>query len=203
MSDEGRKDTSHFDHTIKLLLVGDSGVGKSSLLLRFCNDTFEELSPTIGVDFKLKYMDMAGKRLKLTVWDTAGQERFRTLTSAYYRGAQGIVYVYDITRRDTFEALAEVWSKEVEMYSTVDECVKIVIGNEVDKAKGGREEGETFARESGSLFLECSAKTKVSVREAFEELVKGVMETPSLMEETANKDSVKLGGFRAQKGPCC
>ena len=108
MSDEGRKDTSHFDHTIKLLLVGDSGVGKSSLLLRFCNDTFEELSPTIGVDFKLKYMDMAGKRLKLTVWDTAGQERFRTLTSAYYRGAQGIVYVYDITRRDTFEALAEV-----------------------------------------------------------------------------------------------
>ena len=66
-----------------------------------------------------------------------------------------------------------------------------------------REEGETFARESGSLFLECSAKTKVSVREAFEELVKGVMETPSLMEETANKDSVKLGGFRAQKGPCC
>jgi len=180
------------------------------LLLRFCNDTFEELSPTIGVDFKLKYMDMAGKRLKLTVWDTAGQERFRTLTSAYYRGAQGIVYVYDITRRDTFEALAEVWSKEVEMYSTVDECVKIVIGNKVDKAKGGREEGwvtreegETFARESGSLFLECSAKTKVSVREAFEELVKGVMETPSLMEETANKDSVKLGGFRAQKGPCC
>ena len=210
MSDEGRKDTSHFDHTIKLLLVGDSGVGKSSLLLRFCNDTFEELSPTIGVDFKLKYMDMAGKRLKMTVWDTAGQERFRTLTSAYYRGAQGIVFVYDITRRETFDALAEVWSKEVDMYSTVDDCVKIVIGNKVDKAKGEREEGwvtreegETFARESGSLFLECSAKTKVSVREAFEELVKGVMENPSLMEETANKDGVKLGAFRAQKGPCC
>ena len=66
-----------------------------------------------------------------------------------------------------------------------------------------REEGETIARESGSLFLECSAKTKVSVREAFEELVKGVMENPSLMEETANKDGVKLGAFRAQKGPCC
>ena len=192
------------------VITGSSGVGKSSLLLRFCNDTFEELSPTIGVDFKLKYMDMAGKRLKLTVWDTAGQERFRTLTSAYYRGAQGIIFVYDITRRETFDALAEVWSKEVDMYSTVDECVKIVIGNKVDKAKGEREEGwvtreegETFARESGSLFLECSAKTKVSVREAFEELVKGVMENPSLMEETANKDGVKLGAFRAQKGPCC
>ena len=77
----------------------------------FADDTFEELSPTIGVDFKLKYLDLDGKRLKLTVWDTAGQERFRTLTSSYYRGAQGIVFVYDITRRDTFDDLAEIWQR--------------------------------------------------------------------------------------------
>ncbi|KAJ7289993.1 hypothetical protein O6H91_Y299200 [Diphasiastrum complanatum] len=82
---------AEFDHLFKILLVGDSGVGKSSLLLRFTADTFDDLSPTIGVDFKLKLMNLSGKRLKLTIWDTAGQERFRTLTSSYYRGAQGII----------------------------------------------------------------------------------------------------------------
>ena len=140
----GRTDGAQFDHLIKLLLVGNSSVGKSSLLLRFADDTFEELSPTIGVDFKLKYLDLDGKRLKLTVWDTAGQERFRTLTSSYYRGAQGIVFVYDITRRDTFDDLAEIWQREVDMYSTVEDCVKIVIGNKVDRAEQravSREEG--------------------------------------------------------------
>lgn len=91
---------------------------QSSLLLRFTADTFDDLSPTIGVDFKLKTLSLDGKSLKLTVWDTAGQERFRTLTSSYYRGAQGVILVYDITRRDTFEALRDVWLKEVQMYAT-------------------------------------------------------------------------------------
>ena len=206
MSDEGRKDTSHFDHTIKLLLVGDSGVGKSSLLLRFCNDTFEELSPTIGVDFKLKYMDMAGKRLKLTVWDTAGQERFRTLTSSYYRGAQGVIFVYDISRRETFENLAEIWAREVDMYGTVRDCVKIVIGNKSDKEAEravSKDEAREFARENGCLFLECSAKTKAFVQEAFEELVRGVLETPSLVEETATGEGrVRLKKYQAAKQDC-
>ena len=202
----GRTDGAQFDHLIKLLLVGNSSVGKSSLLLRFADDTFEELSPTIGVDFKLKYLDLDGKRLKLTVWDTAGQERFRTLTSSYYRGAQGIVFVYDITRRDTFDDLAEIWQREVDMYSTVEDCVKIVIGNKVDKAEQravSREEGMAFARDNGCLFLECSAKTKVSVQEAFEELVRGVLETPSLLAETAAGDGrVRLKQYQAQKGAC-
>jgi Ras-related protein Rab-18 len=198
----GRIDGQPFDHLIKLLLVGDSGVGKSSLLLRFSDDTFEELSPTIGVDFKLKYLDLDGKKLKLTVWDTAGQERFRTLTSSYYRGAQGIVFVYDITRRDTFDGLSEVWRREVDMYSTVDECVKIVIGNKLDKAEESRavstEEGMAFARENGCLFLECSAKTKAFVKEAFEELVRGVLETPSLVEETAANGGAQRVRLRNQ-----
>ena len=101
--------------TVKVLLVGDSGVGKSSLLLRFTTDDFEELSPTIGVDFRLKFVRVDGKKVKLTVWDTAGQERFRTLTSSYYRGAQGIVLAYDVTRRETFENLMDIWLREVEM----------------------------------------------------------------------------------------
>jgi Ras-related protein Rab-18 len=87
---DGREQT--YDHLLKLLLIGDSGVGKSSLLLRFIDDAFEEVSPTIGVDYKQRIVTSDGKRLRLTLWDTAGQERFRTLTSSYYRGAHGIVF---------------------------------------------------------------------------------------------------------------
>ena len=88
---DGRDQT--YDHLVKLLLIGDSGVGKSSLLLRFIDDAFEEVSPTIGVDYKQRLVSSKdGKRLRLTIWDTAGQERFRTLTSSYYRGAHGIVF---------------------------------------------------------------------------------------------------------------
>ena len=142
-------------------------MGKSSLLLRFSEDTFEEdQSPTIGVDFKLKFLDLDGKRLKLTVWDTAGQERFRTLTSSYYRGAQGVIFVYDISRRETFENLAEIWAREVDMYGTVRDCVKIVIGNKSDKEAEravSKDEAREFARENGCLF--CLLYTSPSPRD--------------------------------------
>ncbi|XP_064951140.1 ras-related protein RABC1 isoform X1 [Musa acuminata AAA Group] len=163
-----------FDYLFKLLLIGDSGVGKSSLLLRFTSDSFEDLSPTIGVDFKVKIVNIGGKRLKLAIWDTAGQERFRTLTSSYYRGAQGVIMVYDVTRRDTFTNLSDIWAKEIELYSTNQDCIKMLVGNKVDK-EGERavtkKEGIDFAREYGCLFLECSAKTRVNVEQCFEELV--------------------------------
>ena len=89
---------------------------QSSMLLRFTDDSFDEhIQSTIGVDFKVKHLDMSGRRVKLTIWDTAGQERFRTLTSSYYRGAHGVVLVYDCTRTDSFENL-EQWLKEVQLY---------------------------------------------------------------------------------------
>ena len=95
-----------FDHIFKVLLIGDSGVGKSSILLRFTDDTFEEqMASTIGVDFRVKTVALGGKACKLTIWDTAGQERFRTLTSSYYRGAHGIILVYDVNDRDSFAHL--------------------------------------------------------------------------------------------------
>lgn len=179
--------TDH-DHLFKLLLVGDSGVGKSCLLLRFTTDTFDDLSPTIGVDFKLRSLQLNGKRVKLTIWDTAGQERFRTLTSSYYRGAQGIILVYDVTRRETFKDLEEIWLKEIEMYSTIPDAVLMLVGNKVDKEderEVTKEEGLSFARQHGSLFLECSAKTRVNVQQCFSELVQKIMETPSLVLERA------------------
>ncbi|KAG1170605.1 hypothetical protein G6F70_007517 [Rhizopus microsporus] len=184
--------------TLKLLLIGNSNVGKSSLLLRFTDDTFlpqEEVSATIGVDFKVSMMEVNGKTYKLTIWDTAGQERFRTLTSSYYRGAQGVILVYDVSNRETFDALSNWWN-EVNTYCSTPDVVKMIVGNKVDKESArvvSYEEGLNFARKLQTLFVECSAKTKVGVRQAFEELVEKIIETPSLWQKnTAPNSSVRI-----------
>ncbi|CAA0830431.1 Ras-related protein RABC2a [Striga hermonthica] len=180
---------SSYDLSFKVLLVGDSAVGKSSLLVTFISNVVEDLSPTIGVDFKIKFLTVGEKKLKLTIWDTAGQERFRTLTSSYYRGAQGIILVYDVTRRDTFTNLSDVWAKELELYSTHEDCVKMLVGNKVDKESErvvSREEGMTLANELGCLFFESSAKTRKNVERCFEELALKIMEVPRLLEEGSN-----------------
>ncbi|GMI84753.1 ARABIDOPSIS THALIANA RAB GTPASE HOMOLOG C2A, RAB GTPase homolog C2A [Hibiscus trionum] len=175
-----------FDLSFKILLIGDSGVGKSSLLVSFISASAEDLAPTIGVDFKIKLLTVGGKRLKLTIWDTAGQERFRTLTSSYYRGAQGIILVYDVTRRETFTNLSNVWANEVDLYSTNQECVKMLVGNKVDRDSEravSREEGNALAKELGCMFLECSAKTRENVEQCFKELALKIMDVPSFLEE--------------------
>uniref|UniRef100_A0AAQ5X6R6 RAB18A, member RAS oncogene family n=1 Tax=Amphiprion ocellaris TaxID=80972 RepID=A0AAQ5X6R6_AMPOC len=122
--------------TLKILIIGESGVGKSSLLLRFTDDTFDpEQSATIGVDFKVKTISVDGNKAKLAIWDTAGQERFRTLTPSYYRGAQGVILVYDVTRRETFTKL-DNWLNELETYCTRNDLVKMLVGNKIDKVSG-------------------------------------------------------------------
>ncbi|XAR73172.1 hypothetical protein NMG60_11007046 [Bertholletia excelsa] len=153
---------AEFDYSFKLLMIGDSGVGKSSLLLSFTNNTFEDLSPTIV------------NKLMINFYYAAGQERFRTLTSSYYRGAQGVVMAYDVTRRETFTNLAEIWAKELDLYSTNQDCIKMLVGNKVDKDNERlvtRKEGIDLAREYGCLFIECSAKTRANVQQCFDELV--------------------------------
>ncbi|RZC77059.1 hypothetical protein C5167_001197 [Papaver somniferum] len=148
-----------YDYSFKILLVGDSGVGKSSILVSFISNTTEDLSPTIGVDFKIKMFSVGGKKLKLTIWDTAGQERFRTVTSSYYRGVQGVIL--------------DSWAKDVQLYCTNPACVKMLVGNQVDRESERavtREEGSALAQEMGCLFLECSAKTQRNVQQCFEEL---------------------------------
>ncbi|KAJ0967240.1 hypothetical protein J5N97_024157 [Dioscorea zingiberensis] len=176
--------SSGYDFSFKILLIGDSGVGKSSLLVSFISNHVEDLAPTIGVDFKIKFFTIAGKKLKLTIWDTAGQERFRTLTSSYYRGAQGIILVYDVTRRESFTNLADIWAKEIELYSTNKDCIKVLVGNKVDKDANRMvttDEGIALARQFGCLFFECSAKTRVNVDKCFEELALKILEVPSLV----------------------
>ncbi|XP_029428665.1 ras-related protein Rab-18-B-like isoform X2 [Rhinatrema bivittatum] len=141
--------------TLKLLLIGESGVGKSSLLLRFTDDHFDpQLGSTIGVDFKVKKLEVDGNPVKLAIWDTAGQERFRTLTPSYYRGAQGVILVYDVTRKDTLQRLM-TWLSELETYSTKSNLVKMLVGNKIDKPdrEVERSQGLQFARKHSMLFI--------------------------------------------------
>ncbi|KAG8138859.1 hypothetical protein E2320_001645 [Naja naja] len=180
--------------TLKILIIGESGVGKSSLLLRFTDNTFDpELAATIGVDFKVKTISVDGNKAKLAIWDTAGQERFRTLTPSYYRGAQGVILVYDVTRRDTFTKL-DNWLTELETY-----CTRYDIENrEVD-----RNEGLKFARKHSMLFIEASAKTCDGVQCAFEELVEKIIQTPGLWESESQNRGVKLSNNEeGYKGAC-
>ncbi|KAJ1963785.1 hypothetical protein GGI12_001846 [Dipsacomyces acuminosporus] len=176
--------------TFKILFIGDSGVGKSSILVRFIDDHFlppDKVSATIGVDFRAKMYDLDGSRYKLTIWDTAGQERFRTLTSSYYRGAQGVILVYDVCSRASFEHLDE-WFDELSTYCSKDDVVKMIIGNKIDKEaerQVTRKEGAEYARKHQTLFLECSAKTKIGVQQAMEELVTKIVETPTLWRKPA------------------
>ncbi|KAK1392684.1 RAB GTPase-like [Heracleum sosnowskyi] len=210
-SSSGQGGSSNYDVSFKILLIGDSAVGKSSLLLTFIsNSLLQDTSPTIGVDFKIKLLTVGGKKLKLTVWDTAGQERFRTLTSSYYRGAQGIILVYDVTKRETFTNLSDVWAKEVDLFSTNQNCVKMLVGNKVDiesERAVSREEGISLANEHGCLFLECSAKTRENVEQCFKELALKIMEVPSLMEEgsTIVKRNVlkQKPEYQRPSGGCC
>ncbi|EOY18855.1 PREDICTED: ras-related protein RABC2a isoform X2 [Theobroma cacao] len=153
-----------YDYSFKILLIGDSGVGKSSLLVSFISNFVHDLSPTIGVDFKIKMVTVGGKRLKLTIWDT----------------------VYDVTRRETFTNLSEIWAKEVELYSTNHECIKILVGNKVDRDSERavtREEGMALAQEHKCSFLECSAKTRENVHQCFKDLILKVLEVPALREK--------------------
>ena len=148
---------------LKILIIGESGVGKSSLLLRFTDDQFDpDQEATIGVDFKVKVIDNNGNKVKLAIWDTAGQERFRTLTPSYYRGAQGAILVYDISSRESFQKV-EDWLNELETYSTNHDLIKMLVGNKCDKEGERRvtkEEGLRCARKYQMMFIEASAKTK-------------------------------------------
>jgi len=158
-----------YDYLFKLVLIGDSGVGKSCLLLRFADDAFtESYITTIGVDFRFRTIEIDKKVVKLQIWDTAGQERFRTITSAYYRGADGIVMVYDSTDKESFAHIDD-WLLEVNRYANESTC-KILVANKSDLSTEqavSRSEAETKAKDLGIGLIESSAKNKTNVEEAF------------------------------------
>jgi len=158
-----------YDYLFKLLLIGDSGVGKSCLLLRFADDTYtESYISTIGVDFKIRTIELDGKTIKLQIWDTAGQERFRTITSSYYRGAHGIIVVYDVTDQVTFNNVKQ-WLQEIDRYAS-ESVNKLLVGNKCDmttKKVVDTQAAEEFAKSKNIPFLETSAKNSTNVETAF------------------------------------
>lgn len=190
---------AEYDYLFKLLLIGDSGVGKSCLLLRFADDTYtESYISTIGVDFKIRTIELEGKTVKLQIvraflrfqyirvcssltiadraqWDTAGQERFRTITSSYYRGAHGIIVVYDVTDMDTFSNVKQ-WLQEIDRYAT-EGVNKLLVGNKSDLTSKKVVEysvAKEFADSIGVSMLETSAKNATNVEQAFLTMAKEV-----------------------------
>ena len=161
--------TNDYDYLFKVLIIGNSGVGKSCLLLRFAEDMFSDnYISTIGVDFKIRKLELDGKTIKLQIWDTAGQERFRTITKSYYRGSNGIVVVYDITDRESFDQVQQ-WMSEIDQHASQDVC-RLLVGNKADlddKRAVKTEEGENLARQYGIPFLETSAKQSLNVDNMF------------------------------------
>lgn len=161
--------TKAYDYLFKLLLIGDSGVGKTCVLFRFSDDAFNStFISTIGIDFKIRTIELEGKKIKLQIWDTAGQERFRTITTAYYRGAMGILLVYDITQEKSFENIKN-WIRNIEQHASED-VEKMILGNKCDmedKRAVSKERGEALAGDYGVAFMECSAKANINVEDAF------------------------------------
>ncbi|AYV75487.1 MAG: GTP-binding protein YPTC1 [Terrestrivirus sp.] len=160
----------NFDYLFKLLLIGDSGVGKSCILLRFAdNDYTSNYISTIGVDFKIRTISTNnGKKAKLQIWDTAGQERFRTITSSYYRGAHGIIIVYDITNKESFDNV-QTWLHEITRYSSETVC-RLLIGNKsdlVDKRIIEYSAGNELGQSLNIPFIETSAMNASNVSDAF------------------------------------
>jgi len=207
---------AHYDFLIKLLLIGDSGVGKSCLLLRFCDDAWTpSFITTIGIDFKIRTIELDGKRIKLQIWDTAGQERFRTITTAYYRGAMGILLVYDVTDERSFNNI-RTWHANVEQHAS-EGVNKILIGNKCDaedKKVVSDQQGKELADELGIRYLNTSAKANINVEEAFFSLARDIktrlIDTASTTNTTAASSAgsaegnVRIGSDQPkQQAGCC
>jgi len=160
------------DYLFKILIVGDSGVGKSCLLLRYADNVYNEnYISTIGVDFKIRTIDVDGARVKLQMWDTAGQERFRNIVSSYFRSADAIIFAFDVTEPDSFENV-DAWLREVQRFSK-REATHLLVGTKADltwKKKVEYEQGQEYADAHQMSFLETSAKTNANVTQAFHTL---------------------------------
>ncbi|MBN3307027.1 RAB12 protein, partial [Amia calva] len=145
------------DYKLQVIIIGSRGVGKTSLMERFTDDTFcEACKSTVGVDFKIKTVELRGKKIRLQIWDTAGQERFNSITSAYYRGAKGIVLVYDITKQETFEDLPK-WMKMIDKYASED-AELLLVGNKLDCETDriiSRQQGEKVGAQSPLNISNC------------------------------------------------
>lgn len=188
-----------YDHLFKIVLIGDSGVGKSNLLLRFTRNEFNlESKTTIGVEFATKNVRIEGQLVKAQVWDTAGQERYRAITSAYYRGAVGALLVYDVTKRTSFENV-EKWLQELREHADSN-IVVMLVGNKIDlrnQRSVPTEDGSRLAKERSLAFIETSALDFTNVEQAFERILTEIYNNQSKKLTAGNVQKPTLGPGRS------
>ncbi|XP_038984287.1 ras-related protein RABA5c-like [Phoenix dactylifera] len=189
MSSDGEEEEE--EYLFKVVIIGDSAVGKSNLLSRYARNEFNLHSKaTIGVEFQTQTLDIDGKEVKAQIWDTAGQERFRAVTSAYYRGAVGALVVYDISRRSTFDSVPR-WLHELDTHSDTT-VARMLVGNKCDLAnirEVSVEDGRSLAEAEGLFFIETSALDSTNVKAAFEIVIKEIYNNVS--RKVLNSDSYK------------
>ncbi|KAL5865826.1 hypothetical protein ACOSQ3_003340 [Xanthoceras sorbifolium] len=179
------------EYLFKIVLIGDSAVGKSNLLSRFARNEFDNNSKTtIGVEFQTQVVEIDGKEVKAQIWDTAGQERFRAVTSAYYRGAVGALVVYDITRKSSFDSVQR-WLDELSIHCD-NSVARMLVGNKCDLENirdVSVEEGKSLAEEGGLFFIETSALDSTNVQSAFEIVIQEIYN--NLSRKAINSDAYK------------
>ncbi len=184
-----------YDLLFKLILIGDSSVGKSNILLKYLRNEFDENSKaTVGVEFGTKNILINGKKIKIQIWDTAGEERYRSITSAYYKGAKGAFIVYDITRKTTFDNI-DKWISDLKLNGDKNICI-IILGNKSDlnekrqvQEKDGMQKAEMFK----TAFLETSALNGDNITKAFDELIEQIYQNNKSSFENDNKKEIDNG----------
>ena len=195
------------DCVYKVLLLGDTTVGKTCFLMKYTDKTFQDVHiSTIGLDYRLKSMTLkSGKKIKLQIWDTAGQDRFRAITKNYYKSANGIILIYDVTNRQTFDNV-KGWISQIREEANQNVLIYIV-GNKIDmkeERKVQKEDGEKLAGEYCFPFVETSAKEGININETFEDLVEKIDSVYSKF-ETNNPEGIKKNKLYKgkKKSGCC
>ena len=186
-----------YDMMVKVIIIGDSGVGKTNIMSKFLKNKFmEESKATVGVEFGSKLFDLNGHKIKAQIWDTAGQEKYKSITGAYFKGSKGALIVYDITQKNTFESL-EKWVNDLK--SAGDPKITIIlIGNKSDLEENrqvSKEQGEEKAKSFGCAFLETSALSGDNIDKAFNMMVKEIFEKFS---NDSAEDSELESGFKGE-----
>ena len=199
-------------YIIKILTLGDTMVGKSSIVLRFSDNKFDENQfATIGIDFKTKYIKVRDASVKVLIWDTAGQEKFRNIAKQYYKGANGVLLIYDVCNRKSFERIG-FWLNELKENNKIDELYTILVGNKIDLPERrviSREEGEKYASDNNINYSEVSAKTGEGILDLFNDITKGTMDKIFSANGENNEDKEQIYAYldnknlKKKKKKCC
>ena len=200
------EDTEDYYRLYKILLLGDSAVGKSCLLLRFCDNSFQETHlTTIGLDFRLKTIDLEdGKKIKVQIWDTAGQDRFRAITRNYYKGANGILLVYDVTDERSFEHIRS-WIEKIHEEAQ-EGIITYLVGNKIDDEERrviSEEKGHKLGEEFKLDYFETSAKKSIGVNEVFNKLIKEIHKSYQEQNEEQEANMICINNKKKKKKKCC